>query len=1239
METPEDLQFYENNKTEIEKALKAKAEETKPAVVMPEENVAPEVVEPSKGAAVIMPDENIAAETTVVGPQQQGKAPSVIMPEANVAPEVAETVVTEEVAPVEKAKPEVKSKLEAFKTKFAPQPKEVSVSGVNAAQKRVNRQEAAKIAPTDARGFALSWMNQSPDVIDWDSIKDLFGGRRARLNVKEVTPEEIAKRDYVAEKDVKGEGIKTLNEAVNDIWKNLPEGFEDITTDVIKDELEALISEYPTRADAAKALIEYQKGTKGGQTLEEQQLAFEERRGIEEEGGEEIASTQFEGGFVPFEEDMDIEGMEEPPFAVEEPTTEEVAQMQDIVKDYIDDGTTSLSEIKKAIAKELGYNTKKLRQTIDDAYNKYTATKEAAPAEVTSGVIGRIGNALKKMFGKDAQKPFVAKDSKALEAKLKDIREDVKYQIEAGFRGTNDMPVAYRYDTDQVARERFDIPKLKQIGAGSDRVVFDLGDGKVLKVAKTPRGLEQNIYEGDYYLSGSIIPESFERGLNYVVVEKIDPPLKATKGFDKLNNLLNRIQKFSQKDFDQHNPELQEVIEEYEMSDIFNYDLLWNDFKAKRNWGLKDGQPLHLDGGSFGGIRMLDKFKGQKPLSDPEFRDIYNRSKKAKIENKDVDKFTKFMAEPYADLGIGIEKQKIIDKAKQDGTFMKAPNGKKSNLNEEQWVSVRTKEFKNWFGDWENNPKDASKVVDKNGEPRIVYHGTNEKFDAFSKEKLGSKNWLAESAYAGFFFAGDKKTSEAYTGMNNMDFMGITMSPSKDIQIIIDKYEDRISAIKKDISNVVSNEVLRWQKENDDGMNKIIENLKKDDKLKDIPGGIDNLIESVRNSRIVPDMVYKKAREINVENGNEEKLDKVANARYKEIEEIWKKKNDKEPKVLSLFLNIKNPYEFDYKDIEEDGGLNSHIEEAKLKGNDGVLFKNIKDGADVDDIFVAFEPSQIKSAEKNTGAYAVNDERINFMSDSGILGFTYKNKMYLNGEKLNPNTPIHEAGHIWVEWTKTNDPKIYAKGVELVEGSPYLKKVKDSKFYQQQAGNMTDAEKTDYFKNEALAMAIGDKGAQFVVESKKESFKDWLKTLWTKIKSLTGFKDLTEEEFQNLTFEEFSKMAVKEILGVENDLDQFQAARSMKKKKEFVKGKVRGEANKRAIDDFEVDDMIKLIKADYDLQTLKNIKDAIQKRSAEEVLPSQPRKIGERRGERKRVEPRVEANARLTRVPKRKAII
>lgn len=70
------------------------------------------------------------------------------------------------------------------------------------------------------------------------------------------------------------------------------------------------------------------------------------------------------------------------------------------------------------------------------------------------------------------------------------------------------------------------------------------------------------------------------------------------------------------------------------------------------------------------------------------------------------------------------EMQNILANAKRDpeGNLL-APNGKKSNLTERQYAQVRTKAFKDWFGDWENNSKNASKVVDENGEPLVVYHG------------------------------------------------------------------------------------------------------------------------------------------------------------------------------------------------------------------------------------------------------------------------------------------------------------------------------------------------------------------------------------------------------------------------------------------------------------------------------------------------------------------------------------
>ena len=60
-----------------------------------------------------------------------------------------------------------------------------------------------------------------------------------------------------------------------------------------------------------------------------------------------------------------------------------------------------------------------------------------------------------------------------------------------------------------------------------------------------------------------------------------------------------------------------------------------------------------------------------------------------------------------------------------------APNGKPSNLNATQYELVRTPAFKKWFGDWEKDPANASKVVDENGEPLVVYHYSDVDFNVF----------------------------------------------------------------------------------------------------------------------------------------------------------------------------------------------------------------------------------------------------------------------------------------------------------------------------------------------------------------------------------------------------------------------------------------------------------------------------------------------------------------------------
>ena len=90
-----------------------------------------------------------------------------------------------------------------------------------------------------------------------------------------------------------------------------------------------------------------------------------------------------------------------------------------------------------------------------------------------------------------------------------------------------------------------------------------------------------------------------------------------------------------------------------------------------------------------------------------------------------------------------------------------APNGKPSNLDEVQYKLVRTPAFKNWFGDWETDPENASKIVDENGEPMVTYHGSAADFNVFDKKKLGSLT-NTEIAKAGFFFASNKSAADQY---------------------------------------------------------------------------------------------------------------------------------------------------------------------------------------------------------------------------------------------------------------------------------------------------------------------------------------------------------------------------------------------------------------------------------------------------------------------------------------------
>lgn len=118
------------------------------------------------------------------------------------------------------------------------------------------------------------------------------------------------------------------------------------------------------------------------------------------------------------------------------------------------------------------------------------------------------------------------------------------------------------------------------------------------------------------------------------------------------------------------------------------------------------------------------------------------------------------------------EEQEILNNAPRNSQGkLLAPNGNVSNLTERQYAQVRTKAFKDWFGDWENNPSEASKVVDENGEPLVVYHNTpfefNGIFDMDHKSRI--MPWTSEP----FGHVGTQETANTIKGTQFALFLNV----------------------------------------------------------------------------------------------------------------------------------------------------------------------------------------------------------------------------------------------------------------------------------------------------------------------------------------------------------------------------------------------------------------------------------------------------------------------------------
>ncbi|MBR1769242.1 MAG: hypothetical protein IJ748_02175 [Bacteroidales bacterium] len=375
------------------------------------------------------------------------------------------------------------------------------------------------------------------------------------------------------------------------------------------------------------------------------------------------------------------------------------------------------------------------------------------------------------------------------------------------------------------------------------------------------------------------------------------------------------------------------------------------------------------------------------------------------------------------------EEQSIIEKAKKEGTYMKAPNGKRTNLTEKQWVQVRTKAFKEWFGDWEKTAR-----IDKLRKSKNIEATGNEYKGKYELNNKSADNYIKETLRG------------EYTNKDIKETIKITRIGAEKVTRHDAESEIHLKSVAL-IPQMLENAIFITEETNEkakrgfDSYKYYVVGLK--------INGVDytaKLVVGVKNGQTYYDhslteiskekllnerdristSVYQKEQSFDIDNVKDKRLLSILEGNSSKVVDengepmvvyhgtpirftvfdtptnmprIFTAKNvsfaemyGEEP--MALFANLRNPLEVDYKGgdafepIEVDGVKIEDIEElaayARTKGYDGVVARNVKDAGtrtskkQVSDEVIVFEPTQIKSATDNIGTFDKENNDIRF---------------------------------------------------------------------------------------------------------------------------------------------------------------------------------------------------------------------------------------------------------------------
>jgi hypothetical protein len=145
-----------------------------------------------------------------------------------------------------------------------------------------------------------------------------------------------------------------------------------------------------------------------------------------------------------------------------------------------------------------------------------------------------------------------------------------------------------------------------------------------------------------------------------------------------------------------------------------------------------------------------------------------------------------------------------------------------------------------------------------------------------------------------------------------------------------------------------------------------------------------------------------------------------------------------------------------------------------------------------------------------------------------VYGFvTPEGGVYLDPEKLNANTPIHEFGHLWCDHVEKHHPALWARISELTRQTGYYADLLRNPDY---AYLTSDSARI----NEAFAQAVGDHGERVfhsgkVDKSFKEKFRRALHDFWRVVGEKLGIRELSAGQIGRLTFRQAVAGAVADM--------------------------------------------------------------------------------------------------------------